>query len=227
MKTKQVMAMVCGTMVWAGAALAQPFDTNFTFDVNAGVPDGNVTGLTLATNLGGMAGNISSVTVSLDLSGGFNGDYYAYLRGPNGELAVLLNRVGVSNSASQFGYGDGGMDVEFLDAAADSIQYYQNYTNPAGGTLFGAWQPEGVTVDPLTNDPTAFFGAPQSATLALFDQSDPNGEWTLFLADVAGGNQGTVVSWGLNITTVPEPGTLALAGFGVVVIAWRRRRKSK
>jgi hypothetical protein len=31
MKTKQAIAVICGTMVWAGAALAQTFETNFTF----------------------------------------------------------------------------------------------------------------------------------------------------------------------------------------------------
>ena len=136
MKTKQLVAVVCGTMLWAGAALAQTFETNFTFDVNTAVPDGNVNGLTLATNLT-IAGTISSVTVGLDLSGGYNGDLYAYLAGPDGGFAILLNRVGVSNNASAFGYSDSGMNVTFSDAAANSIQYYQNYTNPAGGMLYG------------------------------------------------------------------------------------------
>ena len=34
MKTKQVMAAVCGTMVWAGVALDQTFETNITFSVS-------------------------------------------------------------------------------------------------------------------------------------------------------------------------------------------------
>ena len=52
MKTKMmIMAMVAGTMLWAGAAQAQPFNTNFTFSVNQVVPDNDVNGLVLATNL--------------------------------------------------------------------------------------------------------------------------------------------------------------------------------
>jgi subtilisin-like proprotein convertase family protein len=219
MKTKQAMAAVCGTMVWAGAAVAQPFETNFTFSVNAGVPDGTPLGLTLATNLT-VAGAINSVTVGLDLSGGYNGDLYAYLSGPNGGFAILLNRMGVSNNASAFGYSDSGFNVTFSDAAANSIQYYRNYTNPAGGMVLGTWQPEGVNISPATNDPTAFLTAGQTAMLSSFDGTDANGTWTLFLADLSAGGQSTVVGWSLDIiTTVPEPQTWVLGALGLALLA--------
>jgi subtilisin-like proprotein convertase family protein len=228
MKTNRAMAVVCGTMIWAGAALAQPFETNYTFNVNALVPDGNVNGLMLATNLP-VPGLINSVTVGLDISGGYNGDLYAYLAGPNGGFAILLNRVGVSNNATAFGYSDSGMSLTFSDLAANSIQYYQNYTNTAGGLVFGTWQPEGVNIDPATNDPTAFFGAGQTAMLASFNGTDATGVWTLFVADMSGGGQSTVTDWSLDIvTTVPEPGALALTVLGLAgaYILIRRRTLS-
>ena len=78
---------------------------NFTFPVNEAVPDGNPSGLALVTNLTGMGGIITNLTVSLDISGGYNGDMYAYLRGPNGGFAVLLNRVGVN--VDSFGDSNG------------------------------------------------------------------------------------------------------------------------
>jgi subtilisin-like proprotein convertase family protein len=225
MKTKQVMAAVCGTMVWAGVALAQTFETNFTFSVNAPVPDGTPLGLTLATNLtvaGYGDSAISAVTVSLDISGGYNGDLYAYLSGPNGGYAVLLNRVGVSNSASAFGYSDSGFNVTFSDLAANSIQYYRNYTNPAGGMVLGTWQPEGVNIDPKDSAPSDFLTAGQTAMLTSFGGTDANGVWTLYLADLSAGGQSTVVSWGMDITTVPEPQTWVLGALGLALLAAKR-----
>jgi hypothetical protein len=41
----------------------------------------------------------------------------------------------------------------------------------------------------------------------------------MFLADMAAGNQGTIVSWSLDITTVPEPSTLALATLAFSILA--------
>jgi subtilisin-like proprotein convertase family protein len=234
MKMKQVMAAVCGTMLWAGVALGQPFDYSFTFTNgfnNGGViPDGTPLGLTLATNLTGrfapQQGTISDVMLGLNISGGYNGDLYAYLAGPNGGFAILLNRVGVSNNASAFGYGDSGFNVTFSDASANSIQYYQNYTNPAGGMVLGTWQPEGVNIAPQSPS-SAFLTAGQTAMLGSMDGHDASGTWTLFLSDLSGGEQGTVVSWSLDIKTVPEPGVLALGALGIGLIAARKMGRRK
>jgi hypothetical protein len=40
---------------------------------------------------------------------------------------------------------------------------------------------------------------PRTAFLSSFKGLDPNGEWTLFVADLSAGNISTLVSWGLNI----------------------------
>jgi MYXO-CTERM domain-containing protein len=64
--------------------------------------------------------------------------------------------------------------------------------------------------------------------LGSFAGSDPNGTWTLFLADLSSGAQSTVVSWGLDIITVPEPSTVAMGLMGLALLAglrkigWRR-----
>ena len=135
--------------------------------------------------------------------------------------------MGVSNNASLFGYSDSGMNVTFSDGAANSIQYYQNYTNPAGGQLVGTWQPEGVNIDPLTNNPAAFLTAGQTAMLGSLAGEDANGVWTLFLADLSAGRQSTVVSWSLNIDMVPEPQSWALGVTGLLMLAGVHRWTSR
>lgn len=227
MKPKQLLVVTAAATLCSATALAQS-ETNFLFNVNQAVPDNSAVGLTLGTDLTVLGGPIETVTVSLGISGGFNGDLYGYLDGPNGGFAVLLNRVGVSNNASQFGYSDSGFNVTFSDAAANSVQYYQNlsYTLNGSGQLTGLWQPEGVNIDPQSS-PSSFLGAPQSALLGSFAGTDANGTWTLFLADLNAGGQSTVVSWGLDITTVPEPTTLALVGLAAGFLVIRRRTQAK
>ena len=221
MKLNQFLAMAAATALWSATAWAQS-ETNFTFAVNQTVPDNNVIGLTLSTNLTVLGGSIGTVTVTLDLSGGFNGDLYAYLAGPGGQLSVLLNRVGVSNTASQFGYSDGGMNVTFSDAGANNIHYYQ--TVPGYSLNGTTWQPDGRNLDPQSN-PNLIGAASPSTPLSLFTGTNPNGTWTLFLSDVSAGAQSTLLSWDLDITTVPEPSTLALmaAGLGGVLLLFCRR----
>ena len=207
-------------MVWAGAAWAQTSETNFTFSVNQLVPDANVNGLFMTTNLSITGGTISDVTVSLDITGGYNGDLYGFLSGPNGGFAVLLNRVGVSNNASSFGYGNHGFDIVLSDSAANDVHYYQSAGGllNGNGQLTGTWVPDGRNIDPKSA-PSLFGSTAPSALLGSFNGTDPNGGWTLFLADLSVGSQSQLLSWSLDIITVPEPSVWAfgITGLGLLV----------
>ena len=221
-------ALVCTLSV--GVAAGQSAN-NFSFSVNQAVPDGNPMGLTLATNLTVLGGNISAVTVSLDITGGFNGDLYAYLVGPNGGFAMLLNRVGMGtgSSESSFGYRDAGFNITFNDSATNgNIHDYQTVSGYAGLLNGGSWQPDGRNMDPQSS-PSLFDTTIPSAFLSSFNGSNPNGTWILFLVDLSSGGQSSVVSWGLGITTVPEPSTLsfiAMGGLGAILVVRRQRRKT-
>jgi len=228
---KKLMAMMAGAILSVCAAQAQgSYSYTFTNGFNNGgvIPDGDVSGVAISTNLTGLVGSISNLTLSLNISGGYNGDLYAYLAGPNGGFAVLLNRSGISTN-TPFGYGNTGFNVTFSDGVANSIQNYQN-NSPSyngNGQLTGTWQPSGLNIDPQSSLPT-FFNANQSAMLSSFTNTGPNGTWTLFLADLSAGGQSTLDNWVLDITTVPEPSTMALTltGLAGALLFIRKRNKA-
>lgn len=211
--------------LWVSMAVAQT-NYNFTFPVNVAVPDGDPSGLALNNNLTGMDGVISSLTVSLNISGGFNGDLYAYLAGPDGGFAVLLNRTGVTDG-NAFGYDDTGFNVTFTTSATNNIHFYQNlaYDLNSNGQLTGDWQPDGRAIDPQSS-PSLFDSTSPTALLNSFDDTNPNGTWRLYLADLSNGAESQLVNWDLEITTIPEPGDLSLLALGgcLTALGCSRRR---
>jgi subtilisin-like proprotein convertase family protein len=60
--------------------------------------------------------------------------------------------------------------------------------------------------------------------LGSFDGGNPDDTWTLFLADLSAGGTGQLVSWSLDITTVPEPAEINLLAMGLVAGLWFLRR---
>ncbi len=178
--------------------------------LNQIVPDGNPTGLQSTLNVSGFTENIQSVTVHLNISGGYNGDLYVYLAYGN-QSAILLNRVGRS-AGSPFGYDDAGFSIILSDSGASDVH---NYGGVNGGTLTGTWQPDGRAVSPQS----VLDSDPRTAMLSTFNGLNPNGSWTLFVADMAGGPDArvsTLTDWSLDIQPVPEPVNVALAAFGVL-----------
>lgn len=222
MKTPKLI-LIAMALLFVGIAWSQ---TNFTFNsgtLNTVIPDANPVGITVSTTTSGLSGMITNFQVNLNITGGFNGDLYAYLAGPVGQFAVLLNRVGVT-SGNSFGYSDSGFNIT-LDSSGTNIHNYQSggYTITSG-QLVGTWAPDGRNISP-NSSPSAFDTASTAANLASFNNTSPNGNWTLFLADLSGGGQSTLNSWGMTISTVPEPQTWAMIASGAaMLVAFRRRR---
>ncbi|HWC59961.1 MAG TPA: PEP-CTERM sorting domain-containing protein [Verrucomicrobiae bacterium] len=227
MKALRSTLTAAAVVFWTAAAGAQG-NYSFTNTVSQTIPDGSASGLTLAGNFTGMNGSISDISLSLNIgnapgSTAYNGDLYAYLAGPNGGFSVLLNRTGVG-TGNAFGYNDTGFNVTFaLAGSPANIHFYQAGSfNVTGGQLTGTWAPDGRTVDPLS--PPSSFDASGTAGLDSFVNTNPNGTWVLFLADVSGGNTAQVNGWTLNIGTVPEPSAWALMAVGIFAFVKFRRR---
>ena len=183
----------------------------FSFSWNSGfasgglVPDGNPVGWSDTRTLSGITQTtITDVNVSLTVTGGWNGDLYAYLWHDSG-MSILLNRPG-RTAGNSFGYSDSGMNVVFDDSGTNA----DSHVSFTGGSILGgaSWRPDGRAVDPAT----VLDSSPRSSFLTNFNGLNPNGNWTLFVADMSGGSESTVAAWGLQITAVPEPSEFLGAG---------------
>lgn len=205
--------ILCALVPVAASAASTTFTQ--TWNISTAIPDNDDVGFTdMRTVSAPEITEIESMTVNLTISGGWNGDLFAYVVHSSG-YAVLLNRAG-KDSANSDGAGSSGLNITFSDDAASDV----HTTIPLTGIMVtGIYQPDGRTTDPLSVDP----GDARTAMLGSFTGLDPNGTWSLFIADQSAGDTSTLESWSLTVTGVPEPGTALLAGLGLLLLFRRRK----
>ena len=200
---------IAASLLLVGSIHAAVVDYNWSggFANGTAVPDNNVNGWADSRKLSGLNGTVSGLAVTLDLTGGWNGDLYAYVQYGSG-FTVLLNRVGVSEAPPSGNAGEG-FQVTF---SADGTPGLHTYLGNGSGVLTGTWQPDGTGFN-------SFLGL------------NPNGDWRLFVADLNSMDVMTVNSWGLHLelSAVPEPSEWAALSFGLLGMAWvvKRRLKAK
>lgn len=186
--------------------------------LNQTIADNNPVGVGYSFNLTAPQWpTIESVSVSFNISGGYNGDLYAYLS-HGSDFTVLLNRVGTTMSDSD-GYGNTGFNVT-LTGSGYNIHNYQ--ANPDV-----AYNGSGQLVNQQGASPYTAYAADDGTGLGKYAGSAPSGSWTIFFADLAAGSVSTLNSFEIDIVAVPEPITIALgifgAAFGAVQFwSWRK-----
>lgn len=185
---KQTLILAAGMMI-AFATHATLYSTNWSSDFMNGtlIPDNNFSGWSDERTVETIpAGAFTSLSVDLEITGGWNGDLYAYLVHDSG-FCVLLDRVGTGESGvGAYGYGDSGMDVTLVASGTSIHQYGGSSTFSAPPT--STWMTDNT-----------------SGNLGSFLSTDPNGTWSLFIADMSPGGVSTVQSWGLQMEIVPVP----------------------
>jgi hypothetical protein len=202
--------LLIAALMTAVTSQAVIYSTNWNsgFVNGTTIPDNNFSGWSDTRNVSTMpAGTFVGLTVDLQLTGGWNGDLYAYLVHSTG-FSVLLDRVGMGVAPGAFGYGDAGMNVN-LAATGSTIHGYGG-ANVFSASPTGSWQTDNT-----------------SGSLASFLSTTPNGTWSLFIADLSGGGVTTVQSWGLqmDIVAVPEVETwVAAALAGAFGAFWLNRQ---
>ena len=186
-------AAIVGTVLGSGhpaQATLSDFSTSDGITYTGGgsslsqvIPDNTAAGVAYSINFGTSGLNISDISVTLNLSGGYNGDIYAYLS-HGSQSVVLLNQItGAANSS--------GFNITLVEGTGSSIQ---TAAGMAGQTLTGTY--------------TA------NQNLVSFNNTDPNGSWTIFFADLNPGDTSTLNGFSISMTAVPEPITWALGIFG-------------
>ena len=220
MKLNTLLILSVLTATCARAVVPTPGTLSATWSGSQTIPDNNASGLTFQFSLNAPEPvSITNVTVNLILTGGWDGDLYAYLSHGSG-FSVLLNRIG-SSSSNPGGSGASGMSVEFSDS------YLTDIHTGTGGSVMGNFAPDGRFVNPYT----ALDTDPRNAMLGNFNYLDPNGSWTLFLADVSPLAVSTVQGWTVTVETaaiqaVPEPGSAALLAAALAIGIFQRWRSA-
>jgi len=209
--------------VWGFACAAHgglyPFSSG---SLSQAILDNDRSGVAYGVNFTTAGLHITDVSVTFTITGGWNGDLYAYLSHDTSGTLILLTRVGVGNGTSgstlyNYGYSGGGFNnITLSDSGSGNIHNY-------GGSTLNIQPTAGATYN-ADGGGSATFGS-------TFGGQDPSGNWTLFFADLSGGSVSTLTGWSLDITAVPEPVNVALGVFGVLFVGvtaarWRLNRKA-
>jgi hypothetical protein len=132
----------------------------------------------------GLVGTIADVDVTLsDFSHTFPADVGVLLVGPGGQSVIPMGFVGEGDTVTN-------LTLTFDDEAAGPV--------PPGPLTSGTFQPTDLS-DPTFTPPAPAGGRER---LSVFDGTSPNGSYSLFVEDFAGGDVGTFAGgWSLVITT--------------------------
>ena len=144
---------------------------------------------------------VVGVSLTFTITGGWDSDYTLVLK-------HLSDDGLTSQSATLFsalgGYANSG---------------FNNVTATSGsGSLIGASS---------TYTTTPISGVLGLVNFSTFQNIAPTGDWILYATDNAGGFNGTLGGWALNLDVVPEPVNVALGIFGGVLGLVALQRKLK
>ncbi|MBD2140890.1 calcium-binding protein [Anabaena sp. FACHB-1250] len=135
-------------------------------------------------NVSGTSGNLTKLTVTLtNLNHTYSGDIDVLLVSPTGANSILMSDVGGSS---------GLVNVTLtFDATATS----------EAGISSGTYRP--TNVGDSDSFPSPAPGGSHNADFSVFNGTNPNGEWRLYIFDDLGGDVGNVAGgWSISIETL-------------------------
>lgn len=162
----------------------------------------------------GLTGAIADINVTINgLSHTFPDDIDVLLVGPGGLKIILMSDAGGPHDVTN-------INLTFDDQAGSAL--------PNGSALAsGSFMPTNYTGGPNDIFPGPAPAGPYGSLLSVFNGSDPNGTWSLFVFDDEGLDVGTIASgWSLDfVTAIAEPSTFVLFGAGLIALAARKKTK--
>ena len=153
-------------------------------------------------------GTITDVNVTLNnLTHSFPGDLDVLLVGPQGQKVLLMSDVGGTVDVTD-------VDLEFDDEAAAEL------ASPTGVTS-GTYRPTNQSNGDVFPAP-APDASSAGSSLSVFDGTDPDGTWQLFVIDDAATDGGAFGKWDVRIetstTSNPYPAQLQVSGASGAVV---------
>ena len=190
-----------GTVDKADAAL---YDSGI---INLAIPDGDEDGIWTGISVPDSF-EIADVGVTLDIGHTWIGDLGVALVGPGGVTEGFVWLIDTdSRDANELVAKQG---YTFTDSAAEflPVGLYPNFTTIPGGTYW----PDDSRDPPIATFASAFAG------------DNSLGDWQLYLVDVSPDDEGTLISWELDLTPVPIPGAVWFLGSGLAGLVGLRRK---
>jgi subtilisin-like proprotein convertase family protein len=139
--------------------------------------------------LGGQGSSVLDVNVTLSgLSHNYPDDIDAVLVGPRGQSTMLVSDVGAGADVSGVTLT---LDDEAPASMPDETALAAGTFKPTDSDSIG-WEPDEMPAPAPT---------PPIASLAIFDGSDPNGTWSLYIEDDTADGQGALANWSLEIAS--------------------------
>jgi subtilisin-like proprotein convertase family protein len=163
--------------------------TSFANPAAVTIPtSGNASPYPASITASGLTGTVMKVTATLSgFAHTFPDDVDVLLVGPGGQKTLLLSDAGGGGAVT-------GLTLTFDDAAASSL--------PNGSSLTsGTWKPSAY--EPDTDEFTSPAPpGPYVADLSVFNGTNPNGTWSLYVRDDFSPSGGSIAGgWSLAITT--------------------------
>ncbi|MEX0745807.1 MAG: proprotein convertase P-domain-containing protein [Phycisphaeraceae bacterium] len=228
------LAAVAATLsVLSAHGRADVVDLTFTAgpNLNLVIPDGafdlsigSAVGSSIVVEPGGPT-TIQDIEVEVAIDHALVGDVVMFLIhtpdvGPSTRVN-LVARPGYPFGLDQEELGERGGSLAELQSGVP-IRFDDDAATSSAQMDGGGGSPNvvGLNGSPAVYRPSWDMSAP---ALSDFNGTDLSGTWTLYVADASPGYAGTLEQWSLIVTTVPEPGSLALVlGMGGWALLRRR-----
>jgi subtilisin-like proprotein convertase family protein len=146
------------------------------------------------------SGNITDVNLKLNgYSHTWPDDTGVLLVGPQGQKALIMSDAGGLDDTNAV---DLTLDDEATSFLPENTQIFPGTYKPTQGTANPNFIDNPVPADFLSPAPTG----PYATSLSVFDNTNPNGTWALYVSDDTVFDVGQIASgWSLDITTASPP----------------------